>query len=71
VDEIVAKSKAVASQNRPVTRVHNAAPRRREDARVAELDRLLDKISSAGLESLSLEERALLDESAKRLRGEP
>ena len=70
VDEIVAKSKAVANQNRPVTRVLTAAPRRREDARVAELDRLLDKISSAGLESLSVEERALLDESAKRLRGE-
>ena len=70
VDEIVAKSKAVASQNRPITRVLTSAPRRREDARVAELDRLLDKISSAGLESLSAEERALLDESAKRLRGE-
>jgi membrane associated rhomboid family serine protease len=70
VDEIVAKSKAVASQNRPVTRVLTAAPRRRDDVRVAELDRLLDKISSAGLDSLSAEERALLDESAKRLRGE-
>lgn len=70
VDEIVAKSKAVASQNRPATRVLTTAPRRREDVRVAELDRLLDKISSAGLESLSVEERALLDESAKRLRGE-
>ena len=70
VDEIVAKSKAVASQNRPVARVLTTAPRRREDARVAELDRLLDKISSAGLGSLSVEERALLDESAKRLRGE-
>jgi membrane associated rhomboid family serine protease len=70
VDEIVAKSKAVASQNRPVTRVTTTATRRREDARVAELDRLLDKISSAGLASLSAEERVLLDESAKRLRGE-
>ena len=70
VDEIVAKSKAVASQNRPVSRVVTTAPRSREDARVAELDRLLDKISSAGLASLSAEERALLDESAKRLRGE-
>jgi Uncharacterized membrane protein (homolog of Drosophila rhomboid) len=70
VDEIVAKSKAVASQNRPVTRVITTPLRRREDARVAELDRLLDKISSAGLASLSGEERALLDESAKRLRGE-
>lgn len=70
VDEIVAKSKAVASQNRPVTRALSTSPRGRDDARVAELDRLLDKISSAGLGSLSAEERALLDESAKRLRGE-
>ena len=70
VDEIVAKSKAVASQNRPATRLATTAPRSREDARVAELDRLLDKISSAGLASLSIEERAMLDESAKRLRGE-
>jgi len=70
VDEIVAKSKAVAGQNRPVARALTSTPRRREDARVAELDRLLDKISSAGLASLSVEERALLDESAKRLRGE-
>lgn len=71
MDEIVAKSKAVVSQNRPITRVITTPLRRREDARVAELDRLLDKISSAGLASLSAEERALLDESAKRLRGEP
>ncbi len=70
VDEIVAKSKAVAGQNRPATRVVTTPSRSREDARVAELDRLLDKISSAGLASLSAEERALLDESAKRLRGE-
>ena len=70
VDEIVAKSKAVASQNRPTTRTVATAPRRRDDARIAELDRLLDKISSTGLESLSMEERAVLDSSAKRLRGE-
>jgi hypothetical protein len=36
----------------------------------AELDRLLDKISQRGLESLTAAERAVLDESAKRLRGE-
>lgn len=70
VDEIVAKSKSVASQNRPVTRVVTTPSRSREDARAAELDRLLDKISFEGLASLSAEERALLDESAKRLRGE-
>jgi hypothetical protein len=43
-------------------------PTREDDA--AELDRVLDKISLGGLESLTPAERAVLDESAKRLRGE-
>jgi hypothetical protein len=70
VDEIVAKSKAVAAQQpRPMTRaaVVPAPPR---EERVAELDRVLDKISLEGLESLSPAERAVLDDMAKRLRGE-
>jgi membrane associated rhomboid family serine protease len=74
VDEIVAKSKAVAAQQpRPITRALVApAPQAREEReeRVAELDRVLDKISREGLESLTPAERAVLDEMAKRLRGE-
>ena len=70
VDEIVAKSKAVAAQQpRPMTRALVAPVPPRED-RVAELDRVLDKISLEGLESLTPSERAVLDEMAKRLRGE-
>ena len=71
VDEIVAKSKAVAAQQqpRPMARALVAPVPPRED-RVAELDRVLDKISLEGLESLTPSERALLDETAKRLRGE-
>ena len=71
VDEIVAKSKAVAAQQpRPLTRVLTTpAPRPREEG-VAELDRVLDKISLEGLESLTPAERAVLDEMARRLRGE-
>jgi hypothetical protein len=34
------------------------------------LDRLLDKISESGIESLTGEERQLLDETARRLRGQ-
>ena len=45
------------------------APRPREE-RVAELDRVLDKISQEGLGSLTSDERAVLDEMARRLRGE-
>jgi membrane associated rhomboid family serine protease len=70
VDEIVAKSKAVAAQKRPVTRAVVTPARTSGEARAAELDRVLDKISSSGLDSLSTDERAVLDEMARRLRGE-
>lgn len=70
VDEIVAKSKAVAAQKRPSVRAVVTPVRTTSEARAAELDRVLDKISSSGLESLSSEERAVLDEMARRLRGE-
>jgi hypothetical protein len=40
------------------------------EERVDELDRVLDKISLEGLESLTAAERAVLNEMAKRLRGE-
>ena len=70
VDEIVAKSKAVAAQQRPSARGVVTAVRTNREVRAAELDRVLDKISSSGLESLSSDERAVLDEMARRLRGE-
>jgi len=71
VDEIVAKSKAVAAQQpRPAARVLVTPPPRPREERVAELDRVLDKISLEGLDSLTSDERAVLDEHARRLRGE-
>lgn len=70
VDEIVAKSKAIATRKRPSARAVIAAERTPGDARVDELDRVLDKISSSGLESLTRDERAMLDQVARRLRGE-
>ena len=52
-------------QARPPT----SRPRRREDERLLdEVDRILDKISKAGLSSLSAEERRLLDEVSRRYR---
>jgi hypothetical protein len=69
VDEIVAKSKALAAQQRPA-RVVITPVRTALEARAAELDRVLDKISSKGLASLTSDEHALLDATAKRLRGE-
>ena len=70
VDEIVAKSKAVAAQKRPSARAVVTPVRTSREARAAELDRVLDKISSSGLESLSSDERAVLDEMARRLNNE-
>jgi membrane associated rhomboid family serine protease len=69
VDEIVAKSKALAAQQRP-TRVVITPVRTAPEEHAAELDRVLDKISSKGLASLTSDEHALLDATAKRLRGE-
>ena len=70
VDEIVAKSKAVVARKRPGARAGVTPVRSSHEAYAAELDRVLDKISSSGLESLSGDERAVLDEMARRLRGE-
>ncbi|MDQ6635104.1 MAG: rhomboid family intramembrane serine protease [Gemmatimonadota bacterium] len=69
VDEIVAKSKAIAAQQRP-GRVVITPVRTALEIHAAELDRVLDKISSKGLASLTADEHALLDATARRLRGE-
>jgi len=64
VDDIVAKSKAIAAK-RSVTL---APTSRRREAKADELNRVLDKISEQGIESLTLEERKVLEEMSKRLR---
>jgi len=68
-DEIVAQSKAIAAQH-PAARAMVTPVRTSGEIRAAELDRVLDKISANGLESLTADERAQLDAMAKRLRGE-
>ena len=70
VDEIVAKSKAIVSHQQPSARVAVAPGRPGPDIRASALDRVLDKISLSGLDSLTDDERALLDDMAKRLRGD-
>jgi hypothetical protein len=65
VDDIVAKSKAIIAK-----RVVAASPSpRRTETRPDELDRVLDKISQQGIESLTSDERQVLEEMSKRLRG--
>jgi membrane associated rhomboid family serine protease len=75
VDEVVAKSNAIAAQQQPgqpkqpMARAAHALPPATETRRT-ELDRVLDKISAGGLASLSAADRAVLDEMARRLRDE-
>jgi membrane associated rhomboid family serine protease len=65
VDEIVAQSKAAVAK-RPARTARGTA---RRDARVEELNHVLDKISEHGLNSLTPAERMLLEEMSRRLRG--
>jgi hypothetical protein len=64
VDDIVAKSKAIAAK-----RVAALTPSsRRREAKAEELNRVLDKISQHGIESLTSDERKVLEEMSRRLR---
>jgi membrane associated rhomboid family serine protease len=64
VDDVVAKSKAIAAK-----RVTSVAPSpRRREGKAEELDRVLDKISEQGIESLTGDERGVLEEMSKKLR---
>lgn len=67
VDEVVAKSHAIAARQ-PVPRPVPVPPRPPVEPRMTDLDRVLDKISADGLESLSPADRAVLDEMARRLK---
>lgn len=67
VDEIVAQSKAAVGKRAQLVPGKKAETR---DAKVEELDRVLDKISQHGLSSLTPGEKALLDEMSRQLRDE-
>jgi membrane associated rhomboid family serine protease len=64
VDDIVAKSKAIAAKRVPALA---PSPRHRE-GRADELNRVLDKISEHGIESLTSDERKVLEEMSRKLR---
>lgn len=65
VDEIVAQSKAAVAE-RPA-RTAPAVTKR--DSKREALNRVLDKISEHGLDSLTAQDRTLLEEMSRRLRG--
>lgn len=66
IDEIVAKSKAVAA-TRPKSPA--VTPTVSRDAKTEVINSLLDKISRQGIDSLTAEERTLLVEASKKLRN--
>jgi len=63
IDDVVARSNAAVAKRSAPPR---AGPE--PDAELAALDKILDKIFAHGIESLSDEERALLDDASRRLR---
>ncbi len=65
VDEVVAQSKAAVAKRPARTSRGNAA----RDAKREALNRVLDKISEQGLDSLTPEDRTLLEDMSRRLRG--
>jgi membrane associated rhomboid family serine protease len=65
VDDIVAKSKAIAAKRAPSL----TPTSRRREGKADELNRVLDKISELGIESLTSDERKTLEEMSKKLRG--
>lgn len=66
-DDAVARSKAMTSQTRTATRERSTEPAPAENE-ATRLNRVLDKISATGIESLTTEERQLLDDASKRRR---
>jgi membrane associated rhomboid family serine protease len=62
-DDIVARSNAALARE---AATRESAPAERRDPKA--LDKLLDKVSAKGLESLTQEERKLLDDLSRRLR---
>lgn len=69
VDEIVAQSKAAVARKRAQPPAPTVSGQAEETRPAPELDRLLDKISREGLGSLTGEERKLLEDASRKLRG--
>ena len=66
VDEVVARSNAVVlRESKPLQHVpHHESPKEY----AAKVNRVLDKISQHGMDSLTKDERKLLEEMSRRLR---
>jgi membrane associated rhomboid family serine protease len=67
IDDVVAQSNAAVAKRPPRRTPHAAAPAP-DIAHATDLDRVLDKISAHGLDSLTTDERQLLDDESRRRR---
>ncbi len=67
-DDAVARSKAMTAQHNAAARQQPASTPTPTESDATRLNRVLDKISASGLESLTTEERQLLDDASKRRR---
>jgi membrane associated rhomboid family serine protease len=71
VDDIVVQSQQAVSQRVVPQPSVPAAPARAANERLTELDRVLDKISQTGIDSLTGDERRILEERSRELRKDP
>ncbi len=67
-DDAVARSKAMTARRNATPRSGQAKTPAPAETDAARLNRVLDKISASGLDSLTTEERQLLDDASKRRR---
>jgi membrane associated rhomboid family serine protease len=68
VDEIVAQSKAAVAK-RPARMASGKRPEAPRDPQAQELDRVLDKISRHGIQSLTPAEKRLLEDTSRQMRN--
>ena len=66
IDDVVARSNAAAAAERAATTRRPAS--RRANADAPDIDTILDKISSHGIDHLTPAERRVLDDHSRRLR---
>lgn len=68
IDDVVARSNASASPRTTTTRRPSMTPAELQ-SRPPEIDAILDKISAEGIDRLTPDERRVLDDHSRRLRG--
>lgn len=68
IDDVVARSNAASAQRAQATRPRTPAESQRPVDGLPDIDSILDKISAQGIETLTPDERRVLDDHSRRLR---